>query len=182
MRTAVCALLVAMSAASAHAQPRESRSSINVIAGAGKTFDDEGSLGRGWLVGGAVDRVLFGTTRAEFTLELLTHDRDTGYFQANGRTAIAGASLVHRFGRGQAQPYVFGGITAGHHSGTARFIDTRVSRSNNDIGLRFGVGMAIRAGTRFEISPELRMNGFFIDNDSDPAVLPSVGVRFGIRL
>lgn len=182
MRTAVFAVLLAMTAASAHAQPRESRSSINVIAGAGKTFDDEGSLGRGWLVGGAVDRVLFGTTRAEFTLELLTHERDAGYFRANGRTVIAGASLVHRYGRRQAQPYLFGGITAGHHSGTAEFSNTRLSRSNSDIGLRFGVGIAIRAGTRFEISPELRMNGFFIDNDSDPAMLPSFGVRFGVRL
>jgi hypothetical protein len=34
----------------------------------------------------------------------------------------------------------------------------------------------------WSIGPELRMNGFIIDNDADPAMLPSFGVRLGLRL
>jgi hypothetical protein len=182
VRTTIFGVMMALAAVTAAAQTPDSRGSIGVIGGAGKTLDDEGSLGRGWLVGGAVDRVVFGTTRAEFSLELLTHDRDSGYFQSNGRTVIGGVSLVHRFGSGNTEPYLFGGITVGHDSGTNYFNGSPSPRSNADAGLRFGFGVAFRAGDRWEIGPEIRLNGFFIDNDADPATLPSFGVRFGWRM
>jgi hypothetical protein len=57
-----------------------------------------------------------------------------------------------------------------------------VKLSNSNLGFRTGFGLAIRAGTRFDVSPEIRLNGFFVDDDSDPAMLMSFGVRFGIRL
>ena len=161
------------------AQGQESRGSVSAIGGVAKTLDDEGSLGRGWLIGGAFDHIVFGKTRAEVSLELLTHDRDSGYFLSNGQTIIGGLSLLRRFGSGGAQPYLFGGLTLGHHSGTNHFDGSPVKLSNTDAGLRFGFGVAIRAGQRLEISPEIRMNGFFVDNDSDPITLPSFGVRVG---
>jgi hypothetical protein len=169
-------------AVTASAQPADSRSTVSAIGGFGKTYDDEGSLGHGWLAGGAIDRVVFGRTRAEVSLDVLTHDRDAGYFQSRGQTIITGLSLLRRFGSGGAQPYVFGGVTLGHHSGTNVFNGTPVERSNLDAGVRFGAGVAIRAGRRLEVSPEFRLNGFFIDNDADPASLLSFGVRFGWRL
>ena len=175
--------LVALSTfpATASAQPADPRSTVSAVGGFGKTFDDEGSLGSGWLVGGAIDRVVFGRTRAEVSFEVLTHDRDSGYFQSRGRTMIAGLSLVRRFGSGGGQPYLFAGLTAGHHSGTNVFDGSPVHRSNADAGIRFGAGVAIRAGQRLEVSPEFRINGFFIDNDADPATLFSFGIRFGWR-
>ena len=118
MRAVVLALILSAIADGVCAQPAtESRQSVSLIGGLGKTYDDEGSLGRGWLVGGAIDRVVFGRTRLEGSLELLTHDRDAGYFLSNGRTVIGGLSLVRRFGSGGTQPYLFAGLTAGHHSG-----------------------------------------------------------------
>jgi len=50
-----------------------------------------------------------------------------------------------------------------------------------DAGLRFGGGVAVLVNQRFEVSPEFRMNGFFIDNDSNPWMVPSFGVRVGYR-
>ena len=183
MRAVVLALILSAIADGVCAQPAtESRQSVSLIGGLGKTYDDEGSLGRGWLVGGAIDRVVFGRTRLEGSLELLTHDRDAGYFLSNGRTVIGGLSLVRRFGSGGTQPYLFAGLTAGHHSGANRFSGNRVPLSNTGAGMRFGFGVAMRAGARYEIRPEIRMNGFFIDNDSDPATLPSFGIRVAWRM
>lgn len=181
VRAIVWSLGLLLVSTTAFAQPRESRGSVSAIGGVAKTLDDEGSLGRGWLLGGAIDRVVFGKTRVELSLDVLTHDRDAGYFRSNGRTIVGGLSLLRRFGSGSAQPYLFGGVTVGHHSGTNEFNGSPVRLSNSDTGLRFGLGVAIRAGRRFEVSPELRMNGFFIDNDSDPATLPSFGIRVGWR-
>jgi len=182
MRVAIlCTAVFLATAGAPAAQPGESRTSITAITGVAKTYDDEGSLGRGWLVGGSVDRVLFGTTRLEGSLELVTHSRDTGHFAAEGDTTIVGLSLVHRFGRQTVQPYVLGGVTIGHHSGKSSFDDLRFTASSTDLGLRFGAGVAVVVNTRFEVSPEFRMNGFFIDNDSNPWMIPSFGIRLGYR-
>jgi hypothetical protein len=162
-------------------RPPQSPGTSSVIGGFGKTMDDEGSLGGGWLAGAAIDRRVFGNTRAELSLEMIAHDRDSGSFLSSGQTVIGGVSLVHRFGTGTVQPYLFEGLTLGHHWGTNHFNGDPVFISSTDAGLRFGVGVAIRAGRRLEISPEVRLNGFWIDNDADPATLPSFGVRFGWR-
>ena len=180
MRIVLLTVLIACISGAAHAQAPASRSSFSVIAGGGQTFDDESSLGRGWLIGAALDRVLAGTTRAELSLEVVTHDRTEGFFLADGHTVIGGVSLVQRFGRGRLQPYAFGGLTAGYHSGSTTFGGLHNESSSTDWGWRAGIGLTFRAGSRYEISPELRMNGFFIDTDSHPAMLPSIGIRFGI--
>lgn len=182
MRTSLFSLLLVLTASTVQAQVRDSQGTFSGIVGGGQIWDDEGSLGRGLLAGAAIDRTLFGTTRAELSLEVLTHDRNAGYFQANGQTVIGGVSIVHRFGRGAAQPYLFGGLTAGRHSGWVQFEDRRSDVANTDMGMRFGFGLAFRAGARYEITPEVRVNGFFIDNDSDPATMASFGIRFGMRL
>jgi len=180
------ATVLCLCAASAYAQappPKQGpppKNSFSVIGGAGTTYDDESSLGRGMLLGAAYDRVLFGTTRADFSVELLTHDRDSGYFQSIGRTVIGGVSLLHRFGRGDVQPYVFGGVTAGYHTGTNTFATEPFPVSSTRTGTRLGFGIAFR-GEHVEISPELRMNGFFTRDDSDPWMAPSFGLRVGWR-
>ncbi len=182
MRTTFLILLMTCTASVVQAQSPDSRSSLSAVAGRGQTWDDEGSLGRGWLAGGSVDRTLIGGLRAQLSLEVLTHDRSEGFFLAEGRTVIAGASLLQRFGHGKAQPYLFGGATTGHHSGSRTFGDVRSEESSTDFGWRAGVGLAIRAGSTYEIGPELRMHGFFIDSDSPPAALFSIGVCFTMRL
>ena len=91
MRPLLAALTLVLFASSAHAQTLEPRGSFSAIGGSGTTYDDESSLGKGWLIGGAYDRVLVGTTRIEASAELLTHNRDSGYFQSTGNTASASA-------------------------------------------------------------------------------------------
>lgn len=182
MRSMLFAIVMSLAAVPVSAQPQPSRGTASVIGGFGKTFDDESSLGRGWLVGGAVDRVVFGTTRVEGSLEIVTHDRSSGYFLSNGRTIVGGGSLVQRFGRGDAQPYLFCGLAVGHHSGTNSFAgDSRAVRTTT-AGFRGGFGVAFRAGDRLEISPEIRTNGFFTGDGSDPWMIPSFGVRLGWRM
>ena len=41
--------------------------------------------------------------------------------------------------------------------------------------------MTVLVNQRFEVSPEFRMNGFFIDNDSNPWMIPAFGIRLGYR-
>jgi len=182
MQKAFVILAFLLAAGPSYAQPPESRGSVSAVGGLGKTLDDEGSLGGGWLIGGAIDRIVFGRTRAELSFEVIAHHRGSGSFQSKGQTVIGGLSLVRRFGSGSAQPYVFGGVTVGYHDGTSFFNGDPVPISSTDTGLRFGTGVAFRMGSRFELSPEVRTNGFFIDRDSDPATLPSFGVRFGWRM
>jgi|SRR5215831_15352992 len=171
------------STAPARPKPVESNSSFSAIGGTGKTYDDEGSLGKGMLIGAAYDHVLVGTTRLEGSIELATHDRESGVFQSTGRTVTGGLSLVQRFGRGQAQPYVFGGVTVAHHTGTNVSPADTLAVSSTNAGTRFGFGIAFHDCTgRLEISPELRMNGFSSNKGSDPWMLPSFGLRVGWRL
>ena len=181
MRSILFAVMLA-SAVASPLQAQESRGSVNAIGGFGKTWDDEGSLGKGWLIGGAVDRVIFGKTRIEFSAEVMTHDRSEGQFLSEGQTVVGGVSLVQRFGSGGAQPYVAGGLTLGHHSGTNTLAGERFPLSSTDAGFRGAFGVAFRAGQRMEISPEMRLNGFFIDTDSDPATILSLGIRLGWRM
>jgi len=162
-------------------QRPESRGTSSVIGGFGETLDDEGSLGHGWLAGAAIDRHVFGNTRAELSLEMVRHDRESGFLQSGGQTVTGGVSLLHRFGTGKVQPYILEGLTIGHHWGTNHVNGDSVFVSSTDAGVRFGAGVAIRAGRRLEISPEIRLNGFWIGNDADPGTLPSFGVRFGWR-
>lgn len=180
MRIILLAVLITCVSSAAHAQVPAPGSSFSLIAGGGQTFDDESSLGRGWLIGAAIDRVLAGSTRVEGSLEFVTHDRTEGFFLAEGHTVIGGVSLVQRIGHGRIQPYAFTGLTAGYHSGSTTFGDIHTEASSTDWGWRAGVGLTFRVASRYEVSPELRMNGFFIDTDSHPAMLPSLGVRFGI--
>ena len=94
MRTTFLLLMMTCTASGVQAQTTESKSSLSAVAGGGQTWDDEGSLGRGWLVGGGVDRTLIGGLRAQLSLDVLTHDRSEGFLLAEGSTVIAGVSLL----------------------------------------------------------------------------------------
>jgi len=68
------------------------------------------------------------------------------------------------------------------HSGTNTFSSGNRELNVTNAGFRGGAGVAFRAGDRLEISPELRWNSFFVDNDADPVWLPSFGIRVGWRM
>ena len=164
------------------AQDPHPTSTVSVVAAAGRTWDDEGGLGAGAAAGVRADRRLVGGTRIEIALDLLSHDRDAGYFRANGSTTFASAAIVQRFGRGRAQPYLLGGGFIGRHRGTLAFSDQieRDERSTNP-GLVLGAGLLFRAGRRFELGPELRAYSFQPDDDLNPAMAHWAGVRGAVR-
>ena len=182
MRRVLWSVVILFTAAApAWAQPAAPRGSVAGLAGAGRTWDDEGSLGAGTVLGGRAEWRLFGNTGLEASLDTLSHDRRGGFFEAEGRTIFAGASLVPRFGRAAVQPYVLGGVHLASHSGSTRFDDLRVERDSTDFGYHFGGGVAIRFARRLEAGPEARFYMIQPESDSDPAMVYWVGVRFGVR-
>jgi opacity protein-like surface antigen len=166
---------------SAHAQTSDTRGSAGGAFGVGKTWDDEGNIGTGAVAGGRIEWRLFGTTSVELSADWVSHDRDGEFFEANGHTTFAGASLVHRFGRSTAQPYVLGGLHIAMHTGSTRFDDLRTERSSTDVGYHFGGGIAFRVNDRIEVGPEARFYMIQADNDSNPAFANWVGGRFAVR-
>lgn len=182
MRIALTLMMALLLAGPAWAQTTESRVTASGFAGAGQTWDDEGSLGTGPGGGVRVEARLFGNTRAEAGLDVSWHDRSVGFFQANGRTIFVSATLVQRFGSRRVQPYVLGGWLIARHTGEVIFSDRAPQpRRSTDTGLVFGAGTAIRFNQRFEAGPELRLITIAPDNDVDPAWAYLAGVRFGYR-
>jgi hypothetical protein len=188
MRTFSLMLLITVASASiALAQTPGPRASVSAVAGTGQTWDDEGGLGRGFVFGIRGDRRLWGHTSGEIALDVLTHDRDSGYFKANGHTTFLTVSLIRRFGEGPVQPYILGGGLIAWHSGTLTFtggvpveVSSRDENSTNG-GFTVGTGFSVRAGERIEIGPEFRLLGMFVDDDSDPATAYWVGIRVAYR-
>lgn len=173
-------VLVGLSA-DARAQSPESRGTVGGIVGVGRTWDDEGGLGTGRAFGGRIDWRIFGNTSLEASVDSLSHDRSGGFFEAEGRTTLLGASLVQRFGGSATQPYVLGGVHLASHSGSTTFDDMRTERDSSDVGYHFGGGIAFRAGQRLELGPEVRFFLIQPENDSDPAMAYWIGARIGIR-
>jgi opacity protein-like surface antigen len=161
------------------AQTDPPRGSVAGIVGAGRTWDDEGGIGNGVAAGGRVEWRLFGTTAVEGSLDLLTHERSGGAFQADGTSLIAGLSLIQRFGRAKVQPYVLGGVHLIRHDGHTEFDGRVTPRKSTDSGFHFGGGLAFRVSERIEIGPEARFYIIQVGNDSSPAWADWFGVRVG---
>jgi hypothetical protein len=166
------------------AQPAEVKfqTTVGGVVGGGKTWDDEGGIGTGLVAGARAGRRLFGNTFAEISLERLEHER-TGRFVANGSTVLLTGAILQRFGHRAAQPYVLSGITLARHSGTSGFpelsIESRTKGTN--AGVVFGGGLAVRAGTRFEIGPEARFLILDPESGSAPAFGNWIGARMAVR-
>lgn len=174
-----CAVVLGASTASAQSP----RFSFGGTGGFGQTWDDEGSIGKGWLVGGYADIRLFSHTDLDLSIDYLTHDRDAGYFQAEGHTTFVSAALRQRFGGDRTNGYLLGGLTIGAHDGTAGFpaYDEVNHYSGTHPGLIFGGGVNIGIGERLEIGPVVRITLMGADSDSDPASVIMTGVRIGWR-
>jgi opacity protein-like surface antigen len=180
-KAVLAALLVVGFAATGAAQTDRPKGRAAVVMGSGQTWDDEGSIGKGLNVGGRVDWRVLGNTSVEGAVELLSHERSGGFYEAEGTSVLLSASLVHRFGDWRAQPYVLEGLTLLHHSGETRFDNLRFEDSSTNPGFHFGGGLAVRVTDRFEIGPEVRFYMLRIDSDSEPAWASWFGVRAGLR-
>jgi hypothetical protein len=179
----LAAVLVLITTLPARAQSPAAafNSTAAAVAGGGTTWDDEGKIGKGLLVGGRVDRRLFGNTFVEVSLDHLHHER-SGRFSAEGNTTLVTGAVVQRFGRGAVQPYALGGLTVARHRGTYGFLPDKVSLAEStDTGFLYGGGLAVRAGPRFEVGPEVRFFFLGSDSDSSPAIGYWIGARLGVR-
>ena len=156
---------------------------VGATGGFGQTWDDEGSIGKGWLGGGYADLRLFAHTDAEFSADVLTHDRSSGHFQARGHTTFVSAAIRQRFGTERTYAYVLGGVTLGAHSGTAGFPEEHLvsDSSGTHGGFIFGGGVNFRLAERLELGPVIRIAMLGADVDSDPASAIMTGVRIGLR-
>jgi opacity protein-like surface antigen len=177
--TAFFILLLACGAA--QAQTADTRGSAGGVLGIGKTWDDEGNIGTGPLAGGRIEWRLFGNTGVELSADWLSHDREGQVFESSGHTTFLGVSLLHRFGRRAAQPYILAGLHLAMHTGSTRFDDLRTDRSSSDLGYHFGGGVAVRLSDRLEVGPEARFYMIQPENDSDPAFANWLGVRVAVR-
>jgi hypothetical protein len=188
MRILACSLIVMFSVsldATAQSTHADSRGAIAGVVGGGRTWDDEGSLGTGPVVGGRAQWRVFGTTSVEASVDALSHDRSGGFFESEGRTIFLGATLLHRFIREESargQFYILGGLHLAKHSGSTTFDGVRRDRDSTDPGYHFGGGIAIRIGKRLELGPEARFYLIQPGNDSDPAMAYWVGGRLGVGI
>ena len=188
MRSSIAALVtcvsIALTSGSAAAQSgAPSRLSLGATGGFGQTWDDEGSIGTGWLAGACGDVRLLSHTDAEFSVDWLRHDRSTGAFQAEGHTTFVSAALRQRFGGDRANGYVLGGVTLGAHTGTAGFPAENLINHNSSThgGFMFGGGLSFRVGERMELGPVIRIAVLGANVDSDPASAIMAGFRIGLR-
>ena len=177
--------LIALTAGSVAAQSgAPSRVSLGATGGFGQTWDDEGSIGSGWLAGAYADVRILTHTDAEFSVDWLRHDRSTGAFQAEGHTTFVSAALRQRFGGDRANGYALGGVALGAHKGTAGFpgVENLINHnSSTHGGFLFGGGLSFRVGERMELGPVIRIAVLGANVDSDPASAIMAGVRIGIR-
>ena len=173
-------VLTLSSYASAQAAPAESPWTFGGTAGYGRTWDDEGSIGTGWVLGGYVDRRLSRNVDLEFAADLVKNGRsDT--FVADGTTTYVSATVIRRFGSRRANGFVLGGGTIGFYNGETGFSDGtfRNDRSSTNPGWIFGGGFSFRTSGNIEVAPIIRMTLMQIDTDSDPWSSITCGIRIG---
>jgi hypothetical protein len=156
---------------------------IGATAGGGQTWDDEGSIGKGWLLGGYAARRISRHVDMEFSVDLLRHERNTGpfSFQAEGHTTYLNAALVRRFGPPRSNFFLLGGGTVGIHNGKAGSGDMPAlnDADSTNVGFIFGAGGSFLTTANIEIAPLVRMTWMEVSDDSDPFSSIMAGVRVG---
>jgi hypothetical protein len=151
-------------------------------AGGGQTWDDEGSIGKGWLVGGYVDRRLSDHVDIDFSVDLLRHERNTGpfSFQAEGHTTYLSAAVLRRFGAPEASFFLLGGGTVGIHNGKAGLGDAPLTEHDStNVGFIFGADAMFRTSANIQIAPIVRMTLMRVSDDADPFSSIMAGIRVG---
>jgi Outer membrane protein beta-barrel domain len=169
-------------AENAAAQASESRWTFGATGGFGRTWDDEGGIGSGWLIGGYVDRRLSQNVDVEVAGDLLKNRR-TDAFEADGHTTYLSAQIIRRFGSRDANFFLMGGGALAIYRGTTGFSDGsfHMEHSSTNAGFIFGGGMSFHTASNLEIAPIVRMTLMYIEDDSDPWSTITAGIRIGFR-
>jgi hypothetical protein len=179
----LAAAFLIVCAGTVSAQPSSSRWTLGGTGGAGRTWDDEGQIGGGLLAGGFARWRWLSRTDLEASLDLLTHNRTGGSFEAKGHTTFVTAAIVQRFGRDSVNGNLLVGVTLAAHSGTAGFPRDQlvVETHSTHPGYIFGGGLMFRASRRVSVEPLVRLAMLTAKVDSDPWSAMMGGVRIGFR-
>lgn len=164
--------------------------------GYGSVWGDEGSLGKGGVVGGGGGFAITGHLAVEGAVTASRHER-AGFIAWEGEPRAVTARAVYRFGRSDssARPFVAGGIGYFRYPGTVT--ETRfdspgapphiVSRDWLVSGRAFdaGGGVEVNLTPRLFLRPEFWLTlggGNHAPSAAEPSyVLPRVAVSAGVR-
>jgi hypothetical protein len=146
--------------------------SLTLSIGRGRTWDDEGEIGRGTSVGGGVEWRFRPKWSAGAEVERLGHHRDAGPLEWSGRTIFASANIIYRFAGRGITPYVGGGFGGAFHDGEtiSRFAQAplTIERSSSSPMEYATAGVEIPIAARFALSPEFRIVVCQPPDDSAP--------------
>jgi opacity protein-like surface antigen len=161
------------------AQNYASRGEVFGSIGGGKTYDDEGSLGSGFDVGGGVGFRLTPRFGVEGQINRLDYKRDfSSGVRFEGTALFTTANVLYHFTTSQAQPYVIGGLGFVHHENRSRFPgdNSLPTRTSNGFAKNFGAGVKIFLNKKFSLRPEFRV---FLGDTAGSGVEPPFSVGRG---
>jgi hypothetical protein len=174
--------MVQTTTAAAQTQTTPPLWTAGATAGFGQTWDDEGSLGRGLLLSGHVERRFTKGLSLECGVDWLAHDRGEGVFQADGHTTLLAAAVKYSWTSEAATSYVLGGLVMAHHTGTTRFEDEVRADRTMMPGVSVGGGVLFPASNGWRVGPEGRLLLLSPGNEEAPALGMYAGVRVSLPL
>jgi hypothetical protein len=165
-------------------QDYDSRWEVFGTVGYGGTWDDEGGIGGGIVVGGGLG--VRPTSRVGFEGSFLrvfhkrTFDLSPVIFEGTG-VFVSGNALYH-FSESRVQPYVTGGAGLVHHTDRSSGLgQPRSSVGASGLAYNFGAGLRIFANRHISLRPEFKV---YLGNLGDRApidpVFNAVGGSLGI--
>jgi hypothetical protein len=144
--------------------------------GIAKTYDDEGSLGKGPHAGGGFGYRFTRRLGAEVEVTGFRTRREFDYipaaFEASGALVLGNGLLYLSSGR--AQWYLIGGLGMLHIRTKVGFTGVPVNLADNGLALDFGTGLKIFATRHLVLRPEVRL---FSGNSGRAVEAPFSGVR-----
>jgi opacity protein-like surface antigen len=137
------------------------RKEVFGVIGVGKTYDDEGSLGKGINGGGGFGYRLSRRFGAELEVNAFKTRREFASvvpaYESNGVHIMANGLLY--LNQGRTQGYLIFGAGLLHFRNTMGFAGVDFDRSGNGLAVGIGAGLKIFVKERLSLRPEFRIYG-----------------------
>ena len=173
---AMCALMPAHTLAQSASSNEPSRAVVDVGAGFGTTWDDEGLLGRGLGVSAGVGIRVTPRLTVRAFVDRLGYYRDVEWLTFDGRVIFAGAEASMRLRRSGTIPYITIGAGMLNDSGiwvrktqvgpSQSRVDEEIERTGTRATLTSSGGVDVRVSERASILGGLRFYGL-LDTGED---------------
>ena len=158
-RAIIFAVLILLPSA-IFAQEYDSKGEAFINFGRGVTYDDEGSLGSGFNVGGGIGYHLTRKLKIEAEVNRIPFEREfSSGVRTEGTSVFVNANAVYHFSDSRARPYVIGGVGLLHYKNRSDFsAETPPDRStSNGFAYNFGGGIKGYLTKKLSIRPEVRL-------------------------